>query len=185
MQWLRDGLGIISNAGETEALAKRANPSSSVYLVPAFTGLGAPYWDSAARAALFGLTRDTGRAEIVRATLESVCYQTRDLFEAMAADGGSQPATVRVDGGMTANDWLMQFLADTLAVAVERPAMTETTALGAAYLAGLQAGLYPQPDELARQWQAAARFTPAMSAEERQRRFDGWYDAVRRTRTNA
>ena len=183
VQWLRDELGIIASADETENLAQRANPASEVVMVPAFTGLGAPYWDSGARGALLGLTRDSGRAEIVRAALEAVCYQSRDLFEAMAADSGDQPATVRVDGGMVRNDWLMQFLSDTIAVAIERPAMIETTALGAAYLAGYQAGVYPGPDEMRRTWRAASRFEPAMPDDERQRRYDGWLAAVQRTRS--
>ncbi len=186
IQWLRDGLGVIANARETEALANSANPESRVVMVPAFTGLGAPYWDSAARGALYGLTRDTGRAEIVRAALEAVCFQTRDLFEAMAADGVADgappPKTIRVDGGMVDNDWLMQYLADTLNIPVERPAVIETTALGAAYLAGLQIGLYPPPDEMAARWTREARFDPAMAAPARAKAYDAWKDAIRRTR---
>lgn len=140
VQWLRDGAGVVSHAEETEALAREANPDSPVYMVPAFTGLGAPYWDPAARGAIYGLTRDTGRAELARATLESVCYQTRDLFEAMAGDGAMAPAALRVDGGMIGNDWAMQFLADILGLPVERPMTAETTSLGAAMLAGLMKG---------------------------------------------
>jgi glycerol kinase len=184
VQWLRDGLGIIKHAPETEALAKQAKADSAVYLVPAFTGLGAPYWDPGARGALFGMTRDTGPAELARATLEAVAYQTRDLFEAMESDGTALPATVRVDGGMTENAWFMQCLADTLGIAVERPPVTETTALGAAYLAGLQAGFYPGPEAMRNDWQAAARFEPAMPAAERDRRYAGWRNAVARTRSN-
>ena len=183
VQWLRDGLGILKHAAESEALAQRAKSDSAVYLVPAFTGLGAPYWDAAARGALYGLTRDTGPAEITRAALESVAYQTRDLFEAMAADGTDVPTTVRVDGGMTANNWFLQFLADTLGIAVERPPVIDTTALGAAYLAGLQVGLYPPPDDMKRHWRAEARFEPKMPETERARRYDGWLDAVARTRS--
>ena len=186
IQWLRDGLGVIADARETEALAKSANPESQVVMVPAFTGLGAPYWDSAARGALYGLTRDTGRAEIVRATLEAVCFQTRDLFEAMAADGAADgappPKTIRVDGGMVANDWLMQYLADTLDMPVERPAVIETTAVGAAYLAGLHIGLYPPPHEMTARWTREARFDPKMAAPARAQAYDAWKDAVRRTR---
>ena len=184
VQWLRDGLGVIGEAAETEALAGAANPDSQVYLVPAFTGLGAPYWDPDARGALFGLTRDSGRAELARAALESVGYQTRDLFDAMAADGAAPPAALRVDGGLTANGWAMQFLADILDIPIERPAHPETTALGAAMLAGMQAGLMPGPSELATRWRCDTRFDPAMTAGERTRRYDGWRDAVRRTRSN-
>jgi glycerol kinase len=183
VQWLRDGLGIIRQAPESEALAKRAKAESAVYLVPAFTGLGAPYWDAGARGALYGLTRDSGAPEIARATLESVAYQTRDLFEAMAADGTAMPQTVRVDGGMTENGWFLQFLADILGIAVERPPVIDTTALGAAYLAGLQAGLYPPPEDMKRHWRAEARFEPAMAEDERARRYDGWLEAVARTRS--
>jgi glycerol kinase len=183
VQWLRDGLRIIKNADETAALAANAKPDSAVYLVPAFTGLGAPYWDPNARGALFGMTRDTGPEEIARATLEAVAYQTRDLFEAMKSDGTTLPATVRVDGGMTENPWFMQCLANTLGLAVERPPVTETTALGAAYLAGMQVGLYPGPEKMRETWQADARFEPSLSAADRDRRYAGWRDAVQRTRS--
>ncbi|MPY75890.1 MAG: glycerol kinase GlpK [Alphaproteobacteria bacterium] len=183
VQWLRDGLGIIGQAAESEALAKGAKADSAVYLVPAFTGLGAPYWDAGARGALHGLTRDSGAAEIARAALEAVAYQTRDLFEAMAADGTAPPRTIRVDGGMTENNWFLQFLADTLAIAVERPAVTDTTALGAAYLAGLRSGLYPSPAEMKQEWRAEARFEPRMPEPERERRYEGWLGAVARTRS--
>ena len=152
-------------------------------MVPAFTGLGAPHWDADARGAFFGLTRDTGRAELARATLESVSYQTRDLFEAMQADGATPPAALRVDGGMTANGWAMQFLADILGSPVERPVLQETTALGAAMLSGMQAGVMPGFTELATRWRRDARFDPAMDNAERDRRYDGWRDAVRRTRS--
>jgi glycerol kinase len=183
VQWLRDGLGIIKQAAETEALAARAKADSAVYLVPAFTGLGAPYWDPNARGALFGMTRDTGPAEITRATLEAVAYQTRDLFVAMESDGTALPSTVRVDGGMTENAWFMQCLADTLGLAVERPPVTETTALGAAYLAGMQAGLYPAPEAMREDWQADARFEPETPDDERERRYAGWRDAFARTQS--
>jgi len=181
VQWLRDGLGAVDDAAQSEALARAANPDSAVYLVPAFTGLGAPYWDAGARGALFGLTRDSGRAELARAALEAVGFQTRDLIDAMAADGAAAPAALRVDGGLSANDWAMQFLADILDIPVERARSRESTALGAAMLAGMQAGLMPGPAELARRWQCDRRFDPAMSADERARRYAGWRDAVRRT----
>ncbi|HEY9567329.1 MAG TPA: glycerol kinase GlpK, partial [Thalassobaculum sp.] len=151
VQWLRDGLGIIQAASETEALARSVKDSGGVYLVPAFTGMGAPYWDAEARGAMFGLTRDTGRAHLARAALEAVAYQTRDLFRAMAEDG-VKPGILRVDGGMAANDWLMQFLADVLTIPVERPRVTETTALGAAALAALQAGIHGSLDDVAKSW---------------------------------
>jgi len=183
VQWLRDGLGIIQDAAETEALATAADPESSVYLVPAFTGLGAPYWDSTARASIHGLTRNAGKAEIARATLEAIGFQTRDLFEAMAADGAAPPTALRVDGGLTRNAWAMQFLADTLSIPVERPVITETTALGAAYLAGLQAGVYADTAEIGENWERDMVFEPRMGEKERSARYAGWQDAVARTRT--
>ena len=183
VQWLRDGLGIIKSAAETEALAKQADPGQQVYLVPAFTGLGAPYWDAEARGAFFGLTRATGPAEIAKAALEAVCYQTRDLQEAIRADGATGLGTLRVDGGMVANDWMLQMLADILGVAVERPMVTETTALGAAYLAGLNQGLFADLDAVAAQWRSDARFEPRMAAAERDARYAGWQDAVSRVRS--
>ncbi len=183
VQWLRDGLGIIKSAAETEALAKEADGKQQVYLVPAFTGLGAPYWDAEARGALLGLTRASGPAEIARAALEAVCYQTRDLLEAMRADGASGLEALRVDGGMVANDWLLQMLADILGVAVERPVVAETTALGAAYLAGLNQGLFSDLAAVAAQWQSEARFEPQMPAPERDARYAGWQDAVARVRS--
>jgi len=184
VQWLRDGLGIIKSAGETAALAAKADPGQRIYLVPAFTGLGAPYRDAEARGAVFGLTRATGPAEIARAALEAVCYQTRDLLEAMRADGATGLEALRVDGGMVANDWMLQMLADILGVAVERPVVAETTALGAAYLAGLNQGLFADLDAVAAQWQSDARFEPRMAASERDARYAGWQDAVGRTRTS-
>jgi glycerol kinase len=182
VQWLRDGLGLLSDASETGPLAARADATHHVYLVPAFVGLGAPHWDAEARGALFGLTRATGPAELARAALESVAYQTRDLIEAMRADWQAQAGTVlRVDGGMVASDWTMQFLADMLAAPVDRPVVLETTALGAAYLAGHAAGVCPDPEEFSRSWALQRRFTPHMSQAERAERYAGWQDAVRRT----
>jgi glycerol kinase len=187
IQWLRDGLKLIRHAGDSEALADQsigAGPDGKgVYLVPAFTGLGAPYWDAHARGAILGLTRDSGIADIVRAALEAVSYQTRDLMGAMTADGAATPVALRVDGGMVANDWAMQFLADILGLPVERPAVTETTALGAAYLAGLQTGLYPSLEGLSRLWHAERGFRPTMADEERAARYRGWQAAVQRIRT--
>ncbi|HKX07361.1 MAG TPA: glycerol kinase GlpK [Stellaceae bacterium] len=180
VQWLRDGLGLIKDAKESEALARAADPARRVYLVPAFTGLGAPYWDADARGALFGLTRDVGRAEIVRAALDAACFQTRDLLEAMRADGAA-PKSLRVDGGMVANDWLMQRLADILGLPVERPRHIESTVQGAAALAGLAAGLYPSLDAIAAQWALDRAFEPTLGADERQAIYVGWQDAVRRT----
>ncbi|MEH6629766.1 MAG: glycerol kinase GlpK [Halopseudomonas aestusnigri] len=180
VQWLRDGLKIIQSADETEALASSIPDNKGVYLVPAFTGLGAPYWDPHARGSIFGLTRDSGPAEIVRATLEAVCYQTRDLFEAMA-DDGMTPNALRVDGGMVANDWVMQFLSDTLNLQVNRPAVAETTALGAAYLAGLQHGIYSSLDDIKQNWALDRRFEPEMTEETRRKNLQGWDLAVKRT----
>ena len=182
VKWLRDTLGLIESADDTEALAASASPQSGVYLAPAFVGLGAPYWDPDARAALLGLTLDSGRAEIVRATLESVAYQMRDLMDAMAGDGAAATVALRVDGGMAVNGWLMQFLADILDTRVERPRSTETTALGAAFLAGLQTGFYRSLEAIAEQWQREALFTPAMAADERARRYAGWREAIARVR---
>ena len=183
VQWLRDGLGIIASATETQALAESLEHNHGVYLVPAFTGLGAPYWDAEARGAMFGLTRDTGPAVVTRAALEAVCYQTMDLMSAMREDGATLD-TVRVDGGMVANDWFAQYLANVLDIAVERPRQTETTALGAAYLAGLQVGVYDGLDDLTANWEREREFTPAMDGDTRSRVVAGWADAVRRTRTS-
>ncbi len=184
VQWLRDGLGLIASAPETQTLAEQADPTQDVFLVPAFTGLGAPYWDSRARGAIFGLTRATGPAEIARAVLDAVCFQTRDLLEAMAGDGAAPPRTLRVDGGMVENDWVLQRLADILGCAVERPLVSETTALGAAYLAGLSSGFFSGLSDLAEKWQATDRFEPNMPEAERRRQYEGWLDAVRRVRTD-
>ena len=185
VQWLRDGLGLIVSAAETEGLARRADPDQAVYLVPAFTGLGAPYWDAHARGAILGLTRASGPAEIVGAALDAVCYQTRDLLEAMTADGAAPPQNLRVDGGMVANEWLLQRLADLVGCTVERPVVSETTALGAAALAGLGAGLFTGLDDITRTWQSSGRFDPAMAEGERDSRYAGWQDAVRRVRSSA
>ncbi|SDE50017.1 glycerol kinase GlpK [Rhodospira trueperi] len=184
VQWLRDGLGIIDTAADSEALAASVPDTGGCYLVPAFTGLGAPYWDPDARGALLGLTRDTGRAHIARAALEAQGYQTRDLMEAMTADSGTAPVSLRVDGGLVANDWACQFLADVLDVTVERPAVIETTALGAAWLAGLRVGLYKSLDDLAGRWRPDRAFTPAMAATDRERLYAGWTAAVGRVITS-
>lgn len=180
IQWLRDGLRLINHASETEALARSVGSAKGVYLVPAFTGMGAPWWDPHARGALLGLTRDTGIAEVVTAGLESVCYQSLDLLEAMGADAGARPTALRVDGGMVVNNWLTQRLADILGVRVDRPVITETTALGAAYLAGLQVGLYGSLEEVAAQWQCQQSFTPSLDEDSRQQRHAGWRQAVAR-----
>jgi glycerol kinase len=182
VQWLRDGLNLIGSASETQPLAESVASSNGVYMVPAFTGLGAPYWDPDARGAILGLTRDTGIAHIARAALESVCYQTRDLLEAMRGDGADF-ATLRVDGGMVANDWVVQRLADMLDCRCERPLVSETTALGAAYLAGLQLGVYESLEEIAALWQCEGGFDPAMNEVDRARRYTGWKSAVARVRT--
>jgi len=183
VQWLRDGLGIIETARDTAELAAAADPAQQVYLVPAFTGLGAPWWDPDARGAMFGLTRATGRKELARAALESVGYQTRDLLDAMRGDwpeAAGAETVLRVDGGMVANDWTLQFLADVLDAPVDRPVVLETTALGAAYLAGLAAGLCPPPADFAAAWRRDRRFTPSMPAAVRERKLAGWRDAVGR-----
>lgn len=186
VQWLRDGLKIIRSAGETGSLAAEADESQDVILVPAFVGLGAPYWDAEARGAIYGLTRNSGPAEFARAALESVAFQTADLLEAMHADwaGRGAETVLRVDGGMTASDWTMQRLADLLGAAVDRPKVLETTALGAAYLAGFAIGLYPEPEEFAKSWALERRFTPAMPVDTRRKRIALWKDAVRRTLTS-
>ena len=181
VQWLRDGLGVIETAAQTEALAAGLPDSGGVCLVPAFTGLGAPHWDPDARGAIFGLTRDTGPAHLARAALESVCLQTRDLMAAMEADRGAAVDRLRVDGGMAGNAWLLQALADIVGVAVERPRVIETTALGAAYLAGLQAGVFRSLDDVRERWARAAEFTPRMPEQERDRLVRAWESAVART----
>ena len=180
VQWLRDELKIIRDASETQALAESIETNNGVYLVPAFTGLGAPHWAPGARAAVYGLTRGAGRAELARAALEAVVYQTADLIAAMAADG-AKVRSLRVDGGMVANDWLMQFLSDILDMTVERPKVLETTALGAAAFAGLQAGVYQSVDEIAECRRVDARFQPAMAPVERNQALAGWAKALERT----
>ena len=182
VQWLRDGLKVIRSASESQPLAQAADPGQSLILVPAFVGLGAPYWRPDCRGAIFGLTRNSGPAEFARAALESVGYQTRDLLEAMRADW-SAPAegVLRVDGGMAASDWAMQFLADILGAPVDRPQVTETTALGAAYLAGLQAGICPPPAEFSAQWALDRQFVPSMPQADRDARYDRWKRAVAAT----
>lgn len=185
IQWLRDGLHLIARADESGPLAAAADPGQAVYLVPAFTGLGAPWWDAHARGALFGLTRNTGPKEIVRAALEAVCYQTFDLLQAMRADWQSGSDTVlRVDGGMVASDWMLQRLADILDAPVDRPVVLETTALGAAWLAGSGAGVWPGEEGFARSWQREKRFEPSMDQGTRSRLVAGWHDAIDRTRTS-
>ncbi len=181
VQWLRDGIKVITSAKQTGALAKTSDPSQQVYLVPAFVGLGAPYWNAEARGALFGLTRGTTNKELARAALESVCFQSRDLVDAMKRDWGAAGQTVlRVDGGMTASDWTMQTLSDILDAPVDRPKVLETTALGAAYLAGLHAGLLPPPEKFSRSWKRQKRFMPKMNAAERKAKLAGWDDALRK-----
>ena len=192
VQWLRDGLRVVPTAAATGPMAEAADASQDVILVPAFVGLGAPHWDAEARGALFGLTRDTGPNELARAALESVCFQTLDLLDSMradcrdngcAAEGRNDLAdtVLRVDGGMVASDWTMQRLADILGAPVDRPTILETTALGAAYLAGLQSGLYPEPQAFAARWVLDRRFTPAMDDATRRRKIAAWRDAVGRT----
>ena len=183
IQWLRDGLQLFEDAGASEAMARQADPEHRVYLVPAFTGLGAPYWDPHARGAILGITRDTGVNDLARAGLESVSYQTRDLLGAMEADGAGRPSALRVDGGMVRNDWAMQFLADILPTEVERSRVAETTALGAAYLAGLHTGFYPSLSALTELWQSDRSYSPAMTADERESRYAGWQEAVSRVRS--
>lgn len=184
VQWLRDAMHLISNAGETAEIAASIEHTNGVYLVPAFTGLGAPYWDPEARGAIFGLTRDSGIAHIVRAALESVGYQTRDLMNAMREDA-VPPKELRVDGGMVVNDWLTQNLADTLQIPVVRPEVIETTALGAAFLAGLQTGVYASLDDISALWAEQRRFTPARDVAEADALHAGWLNAVRRVASSA
>ncbi len=178
IQWLRDGLRLFGKAEETEEMARRAEERSDVIMVPAFTGLGAPHWDAAARGAIFGLTRDTGPEELVRAALEAVAYQTHDLLEAAAKDAHFPLGTIRVDGGMTRNGWFVQFLADVLDTEVDRPQVVETTAFGAAFLAGLGAGIYDGLGDVSSVWRLDQRFEPAMRAAERKARLAGWQRAV-------
>jgi glycerol kinase len=182
VQWLRDAMGLIKSASETESLARKADNSQEVYLVPAFTGLGAPHWDPDARGAIFGITRATGPAELSRAALESVCYQTKDLLEAMKGDWNEIGETVlRVDGGMVASNFTMQFLADILDVPVDRPTILETTAVGVAYLAGYYEGLFPAPEKFSAVWKRDKRFDPAFDEDIIKRKYNGWKSAVTRT----
>ncbi len=182
VQWLRDGLKIIREAKETQPLAEAADPAQDVILVPAFTGLGAPYWRPDCRGAIYGLNRNSGPAELAKAALESVGFQTRDLLEAMRADWGvAAEGVLRVDGGMTASDWAMQFLSDILGAPVDRPVITETTALGAAYLAGLKAGICPSPEEFQKSWARQRRFLPLMDETKRTAKYARWNRAVAAT----
>jgi glycerol kinase len=181
IKWLRDALQLIGNAAETAALAASVPDDHGVYLVPAFVGLGAPHWEPHARGLLCGLTLGSTRAHLVRATLECVAYQTLDLIDAMQRDGAARPRAIRVDGGMVANDWFCQFLADVLGTAVERPAELETTALGAAFLAGLATGFWKDPETLAETWRRAALFSPQMPDTRRDTLVAGWRRAVERT----
>ncbi|MCR6500330.1 glycerol kinase GlpK [Shinella sp. CPCC 101442] len=183
VQWLRDGLKVIKAAPDTGDLAAKADPTQNVYLVPAFTGLGAPHWDPEARAAIYGMTRNTGPAEFARAALEAVCYQTRDLLDAMHRDwkANGKETVLRVDGGMVASDWTMQRLSDILDAPVDRPTILETTALGAAWLAGQRAGVWPDRKGFAKSWARDTRFEPKMDEKTRTVKIKGWKDAVRRT----
>jgi glycerol kinase len=178
VEWLRDRLHAVAAAAETQALAERADPSQRVYFVPGFAGLGAPHWSAHARGAISGLTAECGLPEIARATLEAVGYQTRDLVAAMTKDSGLAIDRMRVDGGMVASEWAMQFLADILPARVERPAVLETTAWGVAYVAGLARGLCPSPEAMMGRWSAERSFTPTMSENEREERHAGWRRAV-------
>ncbi len=182
IQWIRDGLQLINSASETESIAEQVSLDHGVFLVPAFTGLGAPYWDPSARGAILGLTRDSGIKEIVTAALQSVCYQTKDLQKAMENDG-LRPTLIRVDGGMVANNWLLNFLSNILAATVDRPEIIETTALGVAYLAGLKAGIYQSTDELAKMWHCEQRFTPTIDNKERNLLYGKWLDAVKKVQS--
>jgi glycerol kinase len=182
IQWLRDGLNIISNAAESESLAASISDNHGVYFVPAFVGLGAPYWDQDARGTIVGLTRGATRAHLARAALEAMAYQTRDVIECMQKDSGIKARELRVDGGATRNDLLCQFQADILGIPVVRPVITETTALGAAYLAGLAVGFWKNEKDIANQWQVEKRFEPQMKRSERERLYEGWQEAVARAR---
>ena len=180
IQWLRDGIKIIDNSAESEAYATRVDDTGGVYVVPAFVGLGAPYWDMYARGTIVGITRGTEREHIVRATLESICYQTRDVLEAMIQDSGISLQALKVDGGAVVNDFLMQFQSDILGVPVHRPKITETTALGAAYLAGLAVGYWKDQDEIAAKWQMDREFEPTMAEDKKVNLYSGWKRAVDR-----
>lgn len=181
IQWLRDGLRMINSAPQSEDYAKRVDSTEGVYVVPAFVGLGTPYWDSEARGAIFGITRGTEKEHFIRATLESLCYQTRDVIEAMAQDSGIDVNTLRVDGGAVKNNFLMQFQADLVNINVERPEINETTALGAAYLAGIATGFWKDKSEISRQWKLEKSFDPTMDKKESSRLYKGWKKAVEAT----
>jgi glycerol kinase len=180
IQWLRDGLGIITRAADTEALAREVADTGGVYFVPAFVGLGAPYWDAYARGTIVGMTRGTDRRHLARAALEAICYQSRDVLEAMVADSGIRLQALRADGGAATNSLLMQLQADLLGVPVQRPVVTETTALGAAYLAGLAVGYWPNLQEIAGQWRTDAEYRPTMAVDRRDALYAGWRRAVQR-----
>ncbi len=185
VQWLRDGLKFIESAEQSESLAMKADESQDVYLVPAFVGLGAPYWDPDCRGAIYGMTRNTGPAEITKATLESICYQTSDLLNAISKDlGENKLSAIRVDGGMAASNWIMQMLSDLIQLPVDRPKNLETTALGAAYLAGMQVGFYPSMDDFAKSWKSEKQFNSKMADDYREKKLAGWRDAVSRTLSN-
>ena len=183
VQWLRDGLKIIDTASETQGLAKTADPAQDLVMVPAFTGLGAPYWNADCRGAVYGLTRNSGAAEFARAALQSVGLQTRDLLEAMRADGatGASDVELRVDGGMSASDWTMQYLADIIGATVNRPKVLETTAMGAAWLAGMHVGIFQGQAGFAANWAVEQRFTPKMEEQERAAAYTRWKSAVAAT----
>lgn len=183
VQWLRDGLGLFKDAAESEALATSVSNNEGVYFVPAFTGLGAPYWDPHARASITGLTRDSRAAHITRAALEAQAYQTLDLMDAMEADTGHDPDIIRADGGLMANEFVCQFLSDMLDKPVEIPKITETTAMGAAYLAGLQAGIYNGLSDISSAWQCERRYEPQMNKDQRDKLYDGWKSAINRTKS--
>ncbi|MFJ7831070.1 glycerol kinase GlpK [Peribacillus sp. NPDC097284] len=178
IQWLRDGMRMLNNAQDSEAYAKRVDSTDGVYVVPAFVGLGTPYWDSDVRGSVFGLTRGTTKEHFIRATLESLAYQAKDVLDAMEADSGIALKTLRVDGGAVKNDFLMQFQSDLLGVPVERPTLNETTALGAAYLAGLAVGYWKDQEEIAQQWVIDKTFTPSMEEKESEKLYEGWKKAV-------
>ncbi len=185
VQWLRDELKFIESAEQSEALAMQADEAQDVYLVPAFVGLGAPYWDPDCRGAIYGMTRNTGPAEITKATLESICYQTSDLLNAILKDlGENKLSAIRVDGGMAASNWIMQMLSDLIQLPVDRPKNLETTALGAAYLAGMQVGFYPSMDDFAKSWKSEKQFNSKMADDYREKKLAGWRDAVSRTLSN-
>lgn len=179
IQWLRDGLRMFKSSEQSEEYAKRVEDTEGVYVVPAFVGLGTPYWDSEVRGAVFGLTRGTSKEHFIRATLESVAYQTRDVLSAMESDSGIDLKTLRVDGGAVMNDFLMQFQSDILDVPVERPSVNETTALGAAYLAGLAVGFWEDIEEVKHHWQLDHKFDPKMEEQRREQLFTGWHKAVK------